>query len=142
MSLNITSFFDRKSPPLSKQHLHEYFYLQLHIYYICLIIGYTIAAPSFEKPENQFTEIAITEEIPELVSRDEEIIHHPREIIFEIIETKDDAQTKDVLVVDEIVDASVFENDDLELAETHLFRPLFRYRAQIEKRERLSKSRG
>lgn len=75
------------------------------------------------------------------MSRDEEKIHRPREIIFEIIETKDAAQTKDVLVVDEIVDASVFDNDDLELAETHIFRPLFRYRAQLEKRERFRQSR-
>lgn len=107
---------------------------KLHIFTICIIIGYTIAAPVTETPTNQLREIdTITEDNPGLVPGDEEETYHPREIIFEIVEARDAAQTKDVLIIDEI--------DDMEVAETHLFRPLFRYRAQLEKRERLRKSR-
>lgn len=104
-----------------------------------------MAAPVFETLDNgELREIdTIGEDSPELTltARDEEKDHRPREIIFEIIETKDAAQMKDVLVIDEIVDASVFDNDDMELAETHIFRPLFRYRAQLEKRQRLGHAR-
>ncbi len=117
---------------------------QLHIYTICMIIGYTIAAPVGELPENQLPDIVTTtKDNPGPPSTYETEIYRPREIIFEIIETKDAARTKDVLVIDEIIDEPlVFDNnDDMEVAETHLFRPLFRYRAQLEKRERLRQSR-
>ncbi|XP_037046981.1 uncharacterized protein LOC119081844 [Bradysia coprophila] len=112
---------------------------KLHIYTICIIIGYTIAAPVSETPTNQLREIrTITEDNPGLVPGDEEESYFPREFIFEIVETKDAAQTKDVFVIDEIVD----DDDDMEVAETHLFRPLFRYRAQLEKRKRITGRRS
>ncbi|KAG4073677.1 hypothetical protein HA402_000901 [Bradysia odoriphaga] len=115
---------------------------KLHIYTICIIIGYTIAAPVSETSTNQLREIGtITEDNPGLVPGDEEESYYPREFIFEIVETKDAAQTKDVFVIDEIVEAPISDDDDMELAETHLFRPLFRYRAQLEKRKRITKRR-
>lgn len=135
--------------PTAKSSI-KFSYFQLQIYIICIyIIGCTVAVPVNEElyhPSREIVTITednpvtITEDNPGLASRDVEKIYRPREIIFEIIETKDAAQRKDVLVIDEIVDAPAFDNDDMELAETHLFRPLFRYRAQLERRQRLQQS--
>ncbi|KAJ6642996.1 hypothetical protein Bhyg_07952 [Pseudolycoriella hygida] len=106
---------------------------KLHIYITFVIIGYTAGAP----PENELREIiTIVEDNPGFVSRDEQQKSDQRKIIFEIIQTKDAAHIKNALHIDEIAD------DDMDLAETHIFRPLFRYRAQLEKRERLRQSRS
>lgn len=113
-------------------------HLQLHIYIICIIIGQTIALPYFRRHERQRREIDIlTDGNTGLVSRDEENGNNPEGIVLAIItETNDAAQTRDVLVVDE----RDIGYDDMEVAETHIFRPLFRYRAQLEKRQRVRKS--
>lgn len=58
------------------------------------------------------------------------------------VEPSNNAELNDVLVIDEYLvkvrdDESI---DDMELAaSSHIFRPLFRYRAQIEKRHRLNR---
>lgn len=100
-------------------------------------MGQIIAAPFAQQPERKRRHIDIEPESSRgLISRDEENFNQPREIILEIItKNTDAAQSKDVLVVDEIVNA---RDDDMEVAETHIFRPLFRYRAQLEKKKRLS----
>jgi len=116
---------------------------KLRIIIICTVIGATIAAPFVRKPERQLREIDIEPEANTgLVKRDEQNHNYPHEIILEIIsETTDAAQTKDVLVIDEILGKEeVFNNDDMEVAETHIFRPLFRYRAQLERRQRVKKN--
>lgn len=61
--------------------------------------------------------------------------------VFEV-EAFNNAQQNDVFVIDEyLVKVRDDENiGDLELAESsHIFRPLFRYRAQIEERRRLNR---
>lgn len=71
------------------------------------------------------------------MSRDNKNRNYPQDIVYEIIpEIKDAAERNDVLVIEEIGG----DEDDMDLAETHIFRPLFRYRAQLERRERLRKS--
>lgn len=75
-------------------------------------------------------------------SSDESNIDHSQKVVVGILpNVENEAQTNDVLVIDEIDGKERdLEDDvnDMEVAETHVFRPMFRYRVQLEQRRKVS----